>query len=50
MSWEARARKLEKRRRRMTVQGRGLITVEPQATARRLKKLAANGARRHSKR
>ena len=39
MSWEQRAQKLEKRKRRMIVQGRGLITVEPLAASGRLKKL-----------
>ncbi len=39
MSWEERARKLESRRRRMRVQGRGLITIEPLAINKRLKKL-----------
>lgn len=39
MPWEERARKLEKKRRQMVVQGRGLITVDPLATSKRLKKL-----------
>ena len=39
MSWEDRARKLDAKRRQMRVQGRGLITVEPNAVAKRLKKI-----------
>lgn len=40
MGWEERARKLEARRRRMPVSGRGLLTVEPHAVRRRLERLA----------
>ena len=46
MPWEERARKLEKKKRRMVVQGRGLITVDPNATAKRLKKLSSRTARK----
>ena len=41
MGWEERARKLEKKKRQMVVQGRGLITVEPLATSKRLKRIHA---------
>lgn len=47
MGWEERARKLEARRRRMPVSGRGLLTVEPHAIRKRLERLA-NG-RRHAR-
>ncbi|PFG73232.1 hypothetical protein [Tepidiforma thermophila] len=40
MGWEERARKLEARRRRMRVSGRGLLTVLPQAERKRLERLA----------
>jgi hypothetical protein len=46
MSWEERAKKLEAKRRRMVVQGRGLITVEPAATSKRLKKILTNAKAR----
>jgi hypothetical protein len=51
MSWEERARKLEKKKRRMVVQGRGLITVEPLATSKRLKQIrkSANARRTRSR-
>ncbi|GIW18913.1 MAG: hypothetical protein KatS3mg064_2070 [Tepidiforma sp.] len=44
VGWEERARKLEARRRRMPVSGRGLLTVEPHAIRKRLGRLA-NGKR-----
>ena len=37
--WEQRAKKIEAKRRRMRVTGRGLITVEPGAVRKRLEKL-----------
>ncbi len=40
MGWEERARKLEARRRRMPMSGRGLLTVEPHAIRKRLERLA----------
>lgn len=51
MPWEERARKLEKKKRRMVVQGRGLITVEPLATSKRLKQMgdSARARRKRSK-
>ena len=49
MAWEERARKLEKKKRRMVVQGRGLITVEPLATSKRLKQMKKSAARRRSR-
>lgn len=39
MGWEERARKLEKKRRRMLVQGRGLLTVEPLALRKKLEQM-----------
>lgn len=48
MGWEERARKLEKKRRQMVVQGRGLITVEPLATSQRLKKLKKSAETRRN--
>lgn len=45
--WERRAQKLDAKRRRMRVTGRGLITTEPLAIQKRLKKLReAAGTRR----
>jgi hypothetical protein len=51
MPWEERARKLEKKKRRMVVDGRGLITVEPLATTKRLKQMrdSARARRKRSK-
>jgi hypothetical protein len=49
MSWEERARKLDSKRRRMRVQGRGLITVEPAAVSKRLKKLHESAGTRRRK-
>lgn len=49
MGWEERAKKLETKRRRMIVQGRGLITVEPLATAKRLKKMQAAAKTRRNR-
>jgi hypothetical protein len=49
MSWEERARKLEKKKRRMVVQGRGLITVEPLATSKRLKQIKTSANSRRSR-
>ena len=49
MAWEERARKVEKRKRRMVVQGRGLITVEPLAASKRLKKLKNGPGRKGTK-
>ncbi len=46
MPWEERARKVEKKKRRMVVQGRGLLTVEPLAASKRLKKLHNQPGRR----
>ena len=39
MGWEDRAKKLDSKRRRMRVQGRGLLTVEPNAISKRLKRM-----------
>jgi hypothetical protein len=39
MGWEERAKKLDKKKRQMVVHGRGLITVYPLATSKRLKRL-----------
>ncbi len=52
MSWEDRARKLDVKRRRMRVQGRGLLTVEPNAISKRLKQMqdAAKSHRANRKR
>ena len=44
--WEQRANKLEAKRRRMRVTGRGLLTTEPAAIKKRLEKMAKNGNRR----
>lgn len=44
--WEQRAKKLEAKRRRMRVTGRGLLTVEPAAIQKRLEQMAKNGKRR----
>jgi hypothetical protein len=44
--WEQRARKIEAKRRRMRVTGRGLITVEPGAVRKRLEKLQESAGRR----
>lgn len=41
MGWEERARKLEARRRRMPMTGRGLLTVEPHAIRKRLQRRSA---------
>jgi len=51
MSWEERAKKLDAKRRRMRVQGRGLLTVEPHALGKRLKRMQdAAKSRRERKR
>jgi|GEM_PF-4591107 len=50
MGWEERARKLEKKKRQMVVQGRGLITVEPLATSKRLKRMQRAARSRRGKR
>jgi len=42
--WERRAAKLDAKRRRMHLQGRGLLTTEPLAMIRRLKKAASHPA------
>lgn len=47
--WEQRARKLEAKRRRMRVTGKGLLTVEPAAIKKRLERMAENGKRRKKK-
>ena len=39
LSPEDRAKKLDAKRRRMRVQGRGLLTVEPNAISKRLEKM-----------
>ncbi|MGE0602041.1 MAG: hypothetical protein AB7J35_21775 [Dehalococcoidia bacterium] len=39
MGWEERAKKLEKKKHRMAVHGRGLITIDPHAVNKRLKRL-----------
>lgn len=39
MGWEERAKKLDAKRRKMRVQGRGLLTVEPNAISKRLKRM-----------
>jgi hypothetical protein len=50
MPWEERARKLEGKKRRMVVHGRGLLTVEPHAASKRLKKLTSRRGRKSTKR
>jgi hypothetical protein len=50
MGWEERAKKLEKKKRRMVVQGRGLITVEPLATSKRLKTIKRSAQARRKRR
>ena len=50
MPWEERARKLEKKKRQMVVQGRGLITIEPLAVSKRLKKQKTRRGRRNARR
>ncbi|MEO8538249.1 MAG: hypothetical protein ABI577_00820 [bacterium] len=49
MSWEDRAKKLESKRRRMRVQGRGLLTVEPNAIGKRLKRMQEAAKSRRGK-
>ena len=49
MGWEERAKKLDAKRRRMRVQGRGLLTVEPSAIGKRLKEMG-DGPKRRRKR
>ena len=44
--WEQRAKKLEAKRRRMRVTGRGLLTTEPAAIKKRLDRMAETGKRR----
>ena len=48
--WERRARKLDARRQRMRVTGRGLITTEPLAIQKRMKKLKQAADSRRGKR
>jgi hypothetical protein len=48
--WERRAEKLEAKRRRMRVEGRGLLTTEPLALMRRLKKAGKAAGRPRRKR
>lgn len=50
MSWEERAKKLEKKKRQMVVHGRGLITVDPHAASKRLKKLKNRPNRKGARR
>ncbi|MCL4242308.1 MAG: hypothetical protein KJ048_13245 [Dehalococcoidia bacterium] len=47
--WERRAQKLDAKRRRMRVTGRGLITTEPQAIQKRLKKMQESAQARRGK-
>lgn len=47
--WERRAQKLDAKRQRMRVTGRGLITTEPQAVQRRLKKMQEAAQSRRGK-
>ena len=49
MGWEERARKLEKKKRQMVGQGRGLITVEPLATSKRLKRIHTSASSRRKR-
>ncbi len=44
--WEQRAKKLEAKRHRMRVTGRGLLTDVPNSVRKRLEKMAATGKRR----
>ncbi|HMO96019.1 MAG TPA: hypothetical protein PKD27_07845 [Tepidiformaceae bacterium] len=44
--WEQRAKKLDARRRRMRVTGRGLLTTEPPAIQKRHGRMAKAGKRR----
>ena len=49
MPWEERARKLDKKKKRMVVQGRGLITGEPLATSKRLKRIHTSASSRRKR-
>ncbi|MFN8618287.1 MAG: hypothetical protein U0837_14425 [Dehalococcoidia bacterium] len=49
MGWEDRAKKLDAKRRKMRVQGRGLLTVEPLAISRRLKRMQEAAKSRRGK-
>lgn len=48
--WERRAQKLDAKRRRMRVTGRGLLTTEPLAIQKRLQKLKKAAGTRRGKR
>ncbi len=49
MGWEDRAKKLDAKRKKMRVQGRGLLTVEPLAISKRLKRLQEAAKSRRGK-
>ncbi len=49
MGWEERAKKLDAKRRKMRVQGRGLLTVEPNAISKRLKRMQEAAKSRRGK-
>ncbi len=49
MGWEDRAKKLDAKRRKMRVQGRGLLTVEPLAISKRLKQMQEAAKSRRGK-
>lgn len=50
MSWEERAKKLDARRRKMRVQGRGLLTVDPMAIRKRLERMHTAARSRRNRR
>jgi hypothetical protein len=47
--WERRAQKLDAKQRRMRVTGRGLITTEPAAIQKRLKKMQESAQTRRGR-
>lgn len=49
MGWEGRAKKLDAKRKKMRVQGRGLLTVEPLAISKRLKRMQEAAKSRRGK-
>ncbi len=49
MGWEDRAKKLDAKRKKMRVQGRGLLTVEPLAISKRLKRMQEAAKSRRGK-
>ena len=49
MGWEDRAKKLDAKRKKLRVQGRGLLTVEPLAISKRLKRMQEAAKSRRGK-